>query len=100
MIELINIILSIKIKFCIDEKYVKDDKDDKDDNDVDNDNDDIDDEYNDVNEHLVKLDSDKTDQSNEVNDNKPDFRNLVCPLGQGQDELLWGRFRHPVPQIS
>ena len=32
-----------------------------------------DDEYNDVNEHLVKLDNDKTDQSNEVNDNKPEF---------------------------
>ena len=83
------------MKFQIYDKDVKYDKDDKDDNDVDNDNDDIDDEYNDVNEHLVKLDSDKTDQSNKVNDNKPDFRSLVCPLGQGQDELLWGRFRHP-----
>ena len=66
VLELINIILSKKMKFCMD-----------------------------VNEHLVKLDSEKTDQSNEFNDNKPDFRSLVCPLGQGQDELLWGRFRHP-----
>ena len=32
-----------------------------------------DDEYNDVNEHLLKHDSDESDQSNEVNDNKPDF---------------------------
>ena len=39
----------------------------------DNDNDDNDDEYNYANEHLVKFDSDKTDQSNLVNDNKPDF---------------------------
>ena len=59
---------------------------------VDNDNDN-DDEYNEVNERLVKLDSEKTDQSNEVNVNKPDFQNLVCPLGQEQDELLWGKFR-------
>ena len=50
---------------------------------VDNDNDDNDDEYNDVNGHLMKLDSDKTDQSNEVNVNKPDFWSLVYQLGQG-----------------
>ena len=37
------------MKFCIGDKYVKDDKDDNDENDV---------EYNDVNKHLVKLDSD------------------------------------------
>ena len=92
VIELIYILWSIKMKFCIDDKDGKYDKDDKDDNDVDNDNDD---KYNDVNEHLVKLDSDKTDQLNEVNVNKPDFRSLVCPLGQGQDIFLWGRFRHP-----
>ena len=73
------------MKFCIDDKYVKDDKDENDDND---------DENNDVNEHLVKLDSDKTDQPNEANDNNPDYRSLVCPLGQVHDKLLWGRFRH------
>ena len=61
------------MKFCIDYKDVNNDKDYKDDNDVDNDYDDNDDEYNDVNEHFVKLDSDITDQSNEVNENKPDF---------------------------
>ena len=70
-------------------------KDDKDDNDVDKDNDDNDDEYNDVNEHVVKLDSDKTDLTNHVNVNKPDFLSLVCPLGQGQEKLLLGIFRHP-----
>ena len=80
------------MKFCIDDKYVKDDKDYKDNNNVDNDNDDNDDDYNYINEHLA---SDKTDQSNEVNDNKPDFQILVCQLGQGQDKLLWGRFKHP-----
>ena len=48
VIELMNIMWSIKMKFCIDYK----------------------DEYN---EHLVKLDSDKRDQSNKINDNKPDF---------------------------
>ena len=42
------------------------------------------------NEHLVKFDRDKSDQSNEVNDNKPDFQSHICPLGQGQDKLLWG----------
>ena len=77
---MINIIWSIKIKFCIDDKDVNDYKDDKDNNNVDNDNDDNDDEYNDINEHLVKLESDKPDQSNEVNDNKTDF--------QGLDHLL------------
>ena len=61
------------MKFSIDDKDFKYDEDDKDDNVVDNDNDDNDDEYNDVNEHLVKLDSDKTAQSNGVNVNKPDF---------------------------
>ena len=86
LIKLINIIQSIKITLCIDDKYVKDDKDD---------NDYSDDEYNDVNEHPVKLDCDKTDQSNEVNDNNPDFQSHVCPLGQVHDKLLWGRFRHP-----
>ena len=39
------------------------------DKDVEVDKDDNNDEYNDVNEHLGKLDSDKTDQSNEVSDN-------------------------------
>ena len=43
---------------------------------------------NDVNEHLVKLDSDKTDQSNEVNDNKPNFRSLVCPLHYAKKEAF------------
>ena len=76
---------------CIDDEYVKDDKDD---------NDDSDDEYNDVNEHPVKLDCDKTDQSNEVNDNNPDFRSHVCPLGQVHDKHLWGRFRHPGLQLD
>ena len=80
------------MKFCIEDKNVKYDEDDKDDNDVDNDNDD---EYSDVNEHPVKLDSNKTDQLNEVNVNEPDFRSLVCPLGQWQNKLLWGIFRHP-----
>ena len=74
------------MKFCI--ENVKYDKDDKDDNDVDNDNEDNNDKYDDGNEHLVKLDSDKTDQSNEVNVNKPDYGSLVCPLGQEQDKLL------------
>ena len=83
------------MKFCKDDKEGKYYKDDKDDNDVDNDNDDNDDKYNDVNEHLVKLDSDNTDQSNEVNVNEPDFQSLVCPMGQEQDKLIWGRFRHP-----
>ena len=78
------------MNFYIDDKDVKDDNDDKDDNNVDNDNDDNDDEYNVGNEHLVKLDSNKRDQSNEVNDNKPDFCSLVFRLGQGQDKLLWG----------
>ena len=55
VIELINVICSIKIKSCIDDKNVKDDKDDKYDNDVDKDNDDNDGEYNDVNEHLENL---------------------------------------------
>ena len=69
VIELIYIIWSINMKFCIDDKYVKYHKDDKDNNNVDNDNDDINYKYNDVNEHLVKLESDKTDQSNEANVN-------------------------------
>ena len=51
-------IWSIKMKFSMDDKYVKDDKDDKDDNHVDNNNDN---EYNGFNEHL---DSYKKDQSN------------------------------------
>ena len=61
------------MKFCIDDKDVKYDEDDKDNNIVHNDNDENDDEYNDINEHLVKLDSDKKDQSNKVNVNEPDF---------------------------
>ena len=61
------------MKLCIDDKNVKDYKDD---NNVDNDNDDNDDDCNDVNEHLVTL------------------RSLVCPQGQGQDKLLWKRFRN------
>ena len=52
------------MKFFIDDKDVKYDEADKDNNDVDNDNYDKDDEYNDFNEHLVKVDSDKTDISN------------------------------------
>ena len=92
VIELIKFILGIKMTFCIDDKYVKDEKDDKDNNNVDNDYDDNDYEFNDVIEHPVKLDIDKTDQSNEVDDNKPDIQSLICPLGQGQEKLLWGRF--------
>ena len=91
---MIYIIWSVKITYCIDKKDVKYDEDDKDDNDVDNDNDDNDDEDN-VNKHLVKLDIDETDQSIEVTVNQPDFQSFVCPLGQGQDQLLWGIFRHP-----
>ena len=64
------------MKFCINDKDVKDDKDNKYYNNVDNDNDDYDDEYNDVNEHIVKLYSDKTEQSTEVHDNKPTFEAL------------------------
>ena len=61
------------MKLCIDDIDVKYDEEDKDDNFVDKDNDDNNDEYNDVNDHLVKLDIDEIDQSNEVNVNKPDF---------------------------
>ena len=83
------------MKLCIDDKNGKYDKDDKDHNDVDNDNDD---EYYDVNKHLVKLESDKTDQSTEQwTQYKVEIGNCCKGRRWGR---RWGRRRNYKKEVN
>ena len=81
------------MKFCIDGKDFKDNKDDTEKNDVDNDYDDNDDEYNYVNEHLVKIIVKK-----QINQMKSMVTNLTFKALFAK--LFWGRFRHPGHRLD